>query len=62
VIAATFIPALDLDDESELAQRLLDLASGTRQPRSNLPAPLTSFIGREADVAKVRDYLLAADI
>jgi predicted ATPase/DNA-binding XRE family transcriptional regulator len=61
VVAATFIPALDLDDEPELAQRLLELASHTRQPRTNLPAPLTSFIGREADAAAVRGYLLAPD-
>ena len=61
VIAATFIPALDLDDAPEMAQRLLDLASQTRSVRSNLPAQLTSFIGREADVAAVRDYLLAPD-
>lgn len=58
VIAAAFIPALDLADEPVLAQRLLTLANATRQPYSNLPAPLTSFIGREADVAKVRAYLL----
>jgi non-specific serine/threonine protein kinase len=58
VIGAVFIPALDLDAEPALAQRLLDLASGTRQPRSNLPASLTSFIGREADMAKVHAYLL----
>jgi predicted ATPase/DNA-binding XRE family transcriptional regulator len=60
VIAAVFIPALDLDGTPELAQRLLDLASRTRQPHTNLPAQLTSFIGREADVAAVRDYLLAS--
>ncbi len=61
VIAAVFIPALDLDDSSELAQRLLDLASPTRPPRTNLPAQLTSFIGREAEVAKVHGYLFASD-
>jgi predicted ATPase/DNA-binding XRE family transcriptional regulator len=61
VIAAVFVPALDLDDVPELAQRLLDLASHTRSVRSNLPAQLTSFIGREVDVAAVRDYLCAPD-
>jgi predicted ATPase/transcriptional regulator with XRE-family HTH domain len=58
VVAATFIPALDLDAASELAQRLLELAGHTHQPRSNLPAPLTSFIGRETDTANVRAYVL----
>jgi predicted ATPase/transcriptional regulator with XRE-family HTH domain/Tfp pilus assembly protein PilF len=29
-----------------------------QKTRSNLPAPLTSFIGREDDIALVRDYLL----
>jgi predicted ATPase/transcriptional regulator with XRE-family HTH domain len=58
VVAATFIPALDLDAASELAQRLLDLAGHTHQPRSNLPAQLTSFIGRETDTANVRTYVL----
>lgn len=61
VVAAMFIPALDLDEAPELAQRLLELASHTRAVRSNLPAQLTSFIGREVDVAAVRDYLLAPD-
>jgi predicted ATPase/DNA-binding XRE family transcriptional regulator/Tfp pilus assembly protein PilF len=61
VIAAVFIPALNLDDVPDLAQRLLDLVSGPRPVRTNLPAPLTSLIGREIDVAAVRDYLLAPD-
>jgi predicted ATPase/DNA-binding XRE family transcriptional regulator len=61
VVAATFIPALDLDDVPELAQRLLELAGHTRQPRSNLPAQLTSFIGREAELSAVRGYLLDPD-
>jgi hypothetical protein len=46
VVAATFIPALDLDESPEMAQRLLDLASQTRSVRNNWPAQLTSFIGR----------------
>ncbi len=58
VVAATFISALDLDDEPDLAQRLLDLASRNQQPRSNLPVALTSFVGRETDVAQVCEYLL----
>jgi predicted ATPase/transcriptional regulator with XRE-family HTH domain len=58
VVAAVFIPALDLDDEPKLAQHLRDLASSACQPRSNLPAQLTSFIGREAEVSAVCGYLL----
>jgi hypothetical protein len=61
VVAATFIPALDLDESPEMAQRLLDLASQTRSVRNNLPAQLTSFIGRKADVAAVRGYLRGPD-
>jgi predicted ATPase/transcriptional regulator with XRE-family HTH domain len=60
-VAAVFIPALDLNAVPELAQRLLDLASRTRLTRSTLPAQLTSLVGRGADVAKVRAYLLAPD-
>jgi transcriptional regulator with XRE-family HTH domain len=33
-----------------------------RTVRSNLPAPLTSLIGREHDVAMVRGYLLTPDV
>ena len=33
----------------------------TKSPRSNLPASLTSLIGREGDVAFVREYLSNAD-
>ncbi len=58
VVAAVFIPALDLDEEPKLAQRLLELAGGAHQPRGNLPAQLTSFIGRETEVSAVRGYLL----
>jgi predicted ATPase/DNA-binding XRE family transcriptional regulator len=61
VVAAVFIPALDLNDAPDLAQHLLDLASSTRPPRASLPTQLTSFIGRKAEVAAVRDYLLTPD-
>ncbi len=57
-VSARFVPALDLADVPELAQRLIELAATAHQPRTNLPAPLTSFIGREGDVALVCDYLL----
>jgi predicted ATPase/DNA-binding XRE family transcriptional regulator len=33
-----------------------------RSTLSNLPAAVTSFIGREKEIAEVRDYLLSADI
>src|SRR5512143_2921255 len=49
-ITALFVPALDLDDVPELAQRLIDLAAAPRKPRTNLPAPLGALIGREDDV------------
>src|SRR5512136_1514547 len=48
-VTALFVPALDLDDAPELAQRLVDLASSARKPRTNLPAPLNALIGREQD-------------
>lgn len=57
-VTALFVPALDLDDAPELAQRLIELAETARQLRSNLPAPVNALIGREQAAAQVRDYLL----
>ena len=60
-ISALFVPALELDDAPELAQRLITLATAARKPRTKLPAPLNTLIGREHEVAQVRDYLLTPD-
>src|SRR5512138_2967830 len=56
-VSARFVPALDLDDVPELAQRLIELATTAHQPRTNLPAPLTSFIGREKEIAEIKRHL-----
>jgi predicted ATPase len=60
-VMALFVPALDLDDAPELAQRLIELAAAARQPRTNLPAPVNALIGREDDAAQVRAYFAAPD-
>jgi len=60
-VSALFVPALDLDDASELAQRLIALAALARKPRTNLPAPSNVLIGRGHETAQVRDYLLTPD-
>ncbi len=56
-VSARFVPVLDLDDVPELAQRLIELAATAHQPRTNLPAPLTSFIGREKEIAEIKYQL-----
>lgn len=56
-VSARFVPALDLGDVPELAQRLIELATTAHQPRTNLPAPLTSFIGREKEIAEIKHQL-----
>src|SRR5262245_55646963 len=60
-VTALFVPALDLDDAPELAQRLIDLAASVHQPRTNLPAPVNALVGREREAAQVRDYCLTPD-
>jgi non-specific serine/threonine protein kinase len=70
-LTARFVPALHLEHESEWVERLLALAaqagqeaprparvlSATAQPRHNLPVELTSFIGREKEMAEVERLL-----
>ena len=64
VVRARFIEALDLRDETALAQRLLDLATNTIQDEvpggmhmparpTNLPTQLTPRIGRQGEIAEV---------
>jgi predicted ATPase/DNA-binding XRE family transcriptional regulator len=36
--------------------------TSSKSPRSNIPATLTSLIGREKEIADIREYLLKADI
>ena len=77
-LLALFVPALRLQAEPEVVERLLALcAERPAQPsdastsphltapapaippaRTNLPAQLTSFVGRVEEVAEVRDLLL----
>ena len=44
-------------NESRLITRLSKLSLGERVRRTNLPAPLTSFVGRAHEVAEVRRLL-----
>jgi predicted ATPase len=72
VLAARFVPALGLEDEPQLAARLLSLAKAARGegarsqdargPQGNLPAPLTTLIDRSAEVAAVCGYLQRPDV
>jgi predicted ATPase len=71
-LAARFVPALHLEVEREWTARLLELAAVSRsaaEPEErellvatasaphNLPIQLTSFIGRERDIAEVKRLL-----
>lgn len=69
-VAARFVEALDLAREQEWLNRLLELAAKSRaereveeqqsQPRTrlhNLPTPLTSFVGREAELERIVERL-----
>jgi len=70
-LAARFIPALQLGTEPDWAARLLELAAASRVtgqsartyraasalPPNNLPSQLTSFIGRESEIAQGRQLL-----
>jgi non-specific serine/threonine protein kinase len=65
-VRTMLIPALDLGNDPALAERLVELAdisrggepaphNGAQTPvLSNLPVQLTSFIGRESEVAEVK--------
>ena len=74
-LAARFVPALQLETEPDWTARLLELAAASRAggeppasepaptapaPPSNLPIQLTSFIGRERDIAQVKRLLAAS--
>jgi len=71
-LAARFVPALHLDNEPAWAARLLELGAASRaegraeEPApageaplspNNLPIQLTSFIGRDAELAEVRQLV-----
>jgi predicted ATPase len=67
-LAARFVPALHLESEREWAARLLELAAASRDagepatqgegdtpaPPDNLPVQLTSFVGREKELAEIK--------
>lgn len=56
VVRARFIPALDLEDESQLAQQLVALAYAaqpTEKRRINLPPHLNLFIGRRHELDEI---------
>jgi predicted ATPase/DNA-binding XRE family transcriptional regulator len=52
------------DLKSARAQNVEDIAwrASTRSTPTNLPAPTTSLIGREKEIADIREYLLKVDI
>ena len=63
-VKALFIPALHLEDEPEFTARFLELAQSAwqedrlgrvpaKKTSTNLPVPLTSFIGREKEVKEI---------
>jgi predicted ATPase len=70
-IAALFLPALELSNDSELAKRLFELAARARGQEmmgaepiaeppgipSNLPLQLSSFIGRESEGREIAERL-----
>jgi len=62
-LRALFIPVLGLEHDLATAERLLALAqhaqarAATSRTRTTLPAPLTSFVGRESEVATVQALL-----
>ena len=71
-LMALFVPALHLERDAEWARRLLELARQARLgelpeseraaesplPNHNLPLQMTSFIGRDRDIAEVKHWLL----
>ena len=74
-LTALFIPALEIDFESEWTARLLELGAGARRaealsfdahnfpiPPNNLPLQLNSYIGRDAEIAELVRSLSPATI
>jgi predicted ATPase len=75
-LAARFVPALYVDDEPQWVARLLELGAATHAHTSeadallpiaeakptphNLPIQLTSFIGREKEIAELKQHILKA--
>lgn len=58
VVAARFVPALDIERDTAWATRLLELARAAPPTvAGNLPLPLTSFVGRAAEVAEIHRLL-----
>ena len=73
-VRAGFVPALRMEAEPAWTVRLLELGGVARaatqrgaeaaqaaRPANNLPSRLTSFIGREKELAEVRHLLLGSD-
>lgn len=61
VIRARFVPALHLEGDTKAVQRLEALSlTAEAAPQHNLPAQLTSFIGRERALMDVRRLLSEA--
>ena len=60
-VRALFVPALELDESPEWAQRLIDLATEKRKPRTNLPTAVNVLIGREHEAAEVCGILRIPD-
>src|SRR5215510_10170454 len=61
-LAAQFVPALYLEEEPQWVSRLLELGAVTHGPEvkpapHNLPIQLTSFIGREKEIAEIKKLL-----
>src|SRR5438132_6498621 len=65
-VAARFVSALDLETERAWVARLLELAAAKGDPEPherhapshNLPIQLTSFVGREKEIAAIKRLLI----
>jgi predicted ATPase/DNA-binding SARP family transcriptional activator len=58
-IRAELADALGADPSAELAALHVETLRGHRQARGNLPAAVSSFVGREADLRAVRELVRA---
>jgi predicted ATPase/DNA-binding SARP family transcriptional activator len=56
-IRESLADTLGADPSAELAELHLDLLRAEPKPRGNLPAQLSSFVGRDADVRAVHDLI-----